>query len=89
MAKTEKIVYVIWDDSCAGSGWTDRKKEVKTSHVAQCHTVGILLDRTESHTLVSLSIEPALGDVDGTMTIPNSCIRKYKVIGKIETEADA
>lgn len=72
-----KLLLVEWEDSAGSSGWRDLENGRPTT--VRCTTVGYVVEGKKGTTCLVQSICEN-GDVDHTMSIPNSCIRKRRIL---------
>jgi len=73
-----KLMLIEWEDSAGSSGWHDRE-DLRKHDTLYCTTVGYLIEGTEGSVHLAQSICEN-GDIDHTMSIPNACIRKRRIL---------
>lgn len=74
--KHRKLVEVEWQDAAQHRGW---HKPNQLATVAQCRTIGYLIDDLKSHVVVAMSSE-VTGDYGDAMAIPRGCVVKITTL---------
>lgn len=75
----KKIVRVDWVDSCARSGWTEKKDCIDDNSMIQ-HSVGFLVNEDKDKITLSSCIQYNEAHVRAPITIPKSAIILKKVL---------
>ena len=78
---TYKILHVVWLDSEAKNDWTpieDISEELDFTH-----SVGMLIQETESFLTLALSVDPDTESANCFKKIPRSCIERVRVLCRI------
>lgn len=77
----EVVVYVEWSDSGIVADRWDSRENVLSEAARVVSTpmvsAGILLGASDDHIVLGLSVNPHRGDVNLSMVIPRSAIRRF------------
>lgn len=72
-----KMICVVWDDSCASSGWHTRDEF--TARTAVVLSIGIFVSETKRHLTITNGLTQ-YGDVNDPLTIPKCAILYRKLM---------
>lgn len=78
-----RVVYVEWIDSETTQGWD----AITDGELPTCHSVGIHLNQTADYVQLAHSIDPANGNVNGTLKIPQVAIKKIRTLCQIQLKS--
>ncbi len=86
--KQDKIVSILWVDSCFDNGWNDRD-HMKTHTFSSCRTVGFLGRSDRNQVTVYQSKSEDTGQVGDVMSIPRCSIKKITQLGTMGGEYES